>query len=242
MSESRGATDDATHDMTHDGHGVEVVGPRSSDVPWSIAAFATLAAGWYLLTTGRASASAAILLLVGGLAASGVALGGHRFGPATEGSLDLSARLGLGLLGGALGGLVVLLVRWLLVRLGIPAALGVTMTVSGSGPETLGHLAGAAVWGMALGVLYPRIPGLGGASRGAWFSLLPSLYLLLKVYPMDRGAGLFGVGLGALTFAFVIGLNLLWGALAGATIGWGATSNEAPVARPLADPGRDRDR
>ena len=224
-------------------------GPRtgSDDVPptgpdegrrtgplWSVAALLTLAAGALVLESGRGSPSVGILLLVAGLASAGVALGSARYGPPDEGPLDLSARLGLGLLGGLIGGGIVLAVRWALVSVGITGALGVTLDAMGTGAETLASLGAASLWGMVLGILFPRVPGLTGASRGAVFSLFPSLHLLLWVYPLDRGVGFFGVGLGALTFAFVIGLNLLWGMWTGATIAWGATSDEAPVARPLA--------
>lgn len=217
-------------------HGIETAAApeiRRSGPIWSLAALATLGAGALLLVTGTGSPSGGILLLVAGLASASVALGGQRYGPRVEGALDLSARLGLGLLGGLLGGFLALGARWILGALGITGALGVSLTALGTGPETLADLGAASLWGMVLGIFFPRLPGLTGASRGAIFSLIPSLYLLLKVYPFDRHLGFFGFGLGTLTFAFVIGLNLLWGMWAGATIAWGATSDEAPVAGSL---------
>jgi len=173
----------------------------------------------------------AILLLVVALAASGVLLGARR--PDRDGVLDLSARLGLGLLGGVLGGLVVVVVRGALVSLGLAEVMDVALSTGWTRADVLDVMGGAAVWGVVLGMLYPHIPGRSAASRGALFSLAPSLYALLKVYPIDRDAGVFGIDLGLFTFVFVIGLNLLWGAVAGATIGWGETAEEAPVAGPI---------
>ena len=197
---------------------------------WRVVSLACLAGGAYLISSGG-PVSGSILLLVIGLGATGVAIGAGDYGTRTEGPLDLSARLGLGLLGGALGGATVLITRWALVSLGIPEAMGVELTAvwSGSG-ALLADLGSATVWGMVLGIVYPHVPGLTGGGRGALFSLVSSLYVLLWVYP-GEGLGLFGVELGGLAFAFVIGLNAVWGAVTGSAIGWGETTEEAPVSR-----------
>jgi len=201
---------------------------------WRVVALGTAGAGIFLLTTGRATTSVGIMLLVVALAASGVLLGGTPYGPAQEGRLDLSARLGLGLLGGALGGLTVVAVRWLLSAIGVADLFGVRLGVGWSGPGFLAHLGTAAVWGMVLGILYPHLPGRTPAGKGAIFSLVPSLHLLLKVYPFDRGLGWFGFELGALTFLFVIGLNLFWGLVAGGAMGWGE-GDDGPVSRLISE-------
>ncbi len=65
------------------------------------------------------------------------------------------------------------------------------------------------------------------------FSVAPTLYLLFKVYPMDQNVGWMGIDLGTFTFLFVFVLNLVWGMVAGATIGWAEVSEERPVARPI---------
>jgi hypothetical protein len=49
--------------------------------------------------------------------------------------------------------------------------------------------------------------------RGALYSLLPSLVALVVVLPA-RGAGMWGLGLGALTPLFVLFVNAIWGVLA----------------------------
>lgn len=202
---------------------------------WRVASLATGGGGTFLLASGRGSTSLAILLVIVGLAGAGVLLGAGPYGPVVEGKLDLSARIGLGLLGGVLGALATVVTRALLVWLGVPAALDVILPSGWSALELASHVGSGAVWGMVLGLLYPYLPGTAPGGRGAWFSLVPSLYVLLKVYPIDRGMGLFGSGLGTWMFAFVLFLNLLWGAVTGATVGWGETSDEAPVDRPIGD-------
>jgi len=200
---------------------------------WRIIALGTGGAGAFLLATGRGSLTASVVLLIVALAASGVLLGGGPYGEAAEGRLDLSARLGLGLLGGVLGALASGLTLSVLLALGVPEALGVSLESVLADPGLISHIGSGAVWGMVLGILYADMPGAAPTARGALFSLVPTFYLLLKVYPVDRGLGYLGVDLGALTFVFVMGMNLLWGWIAGATIGWGETAEEAPVARPI---------
>lgn len=213
---------------------------REAEVPgssllWRAASVAPLAAGGFLLATGRGTVSGAVLLLIAGLATTGVLLGAGRYGPESEGVLDLSARVGLGLLGGLLGGLAVAVARWVVSSTGIDAAVGVDLPSVWTGAAMLSHLGAASVWGMVLGILYPHIPGVSPGSRGMRFSLVVSLYMLLKVYPIDLDAGWFGAGFGALTFLFVIVLNGLWGSVTGNAIGWGETDDEAPVARGIAE-------
>ncbi|WP_420634401.1 hypothetical protein [Candidatus Palauibacter sp.] len=211
----------------------DVVSPPGSAFVWRVGALASGAAGLFLLTTDGESVSLGILLLIVALAASGVLLGGGAHGPAVEGRLDLSARLGLGLLGGILAAVVSAAARTAVVEVGLTGALGVALTSAWTGPDFLSHLGSGAVWGMVLGVIYHALPGASPGARGVIFSLAPALYLLLKVYPADRGLGLFGLELGALTFVFVLGLNLVWGFVAGSVVGWGEAGDETPVARPI---------
>lgn len=188
----------------------------------------------YLLAEGSGRAlTLGVLLGVVALGASAVLLGRGAWGPGVEGRLDLSARLGLGLLGGALGALISRVTLWLLEAVDIPGALGVGPLSGGSGSGFLSHFGTGALWGMVLGVMFHQIPARGAAARGALFSLVPSLYLLLKVYPLDDGVGVFGTGLGALTFVFVLFLNVIWGLAVGSVLGWGERDDEAPVARPI---------
>lgn len=185
---------------------------------WRAISLVTAAGGAFLIGTGRGSLSGAILLLVVALAASGVLFGAGRHDPDSEGALDLSARLGLGLLGGMLGGVTVVVVGRALLLLGLTGAMYPALAPAWIQADLLGVMGGATIWGLVLGILYPHMPGTTGSARGTLFGVVPSLYVL------------FGVDPGLLTFVFVIGLTLLWGAVAGATIGWGETAEEAPVA------------
>lgn len=200
---------------------------------WRVLSLGTAAGGVYILATGRGSLSLGILVSIAALAAAGVLLGSGRFGPAEEGALDLSARLGLGLLGGLLGTVAAGLVRSVLLVLDLPRAFGVTLEAFLGPADVLAHYGSGALWGMVLGVLFHGVPASSGAGRGVLFSVVPSLYLLLKVYPIDRGLGPFGVELGGLLFLFVFVLNAVWGLIAGATVGWGERSEEAPVSRAI---------
>jgi len=175
-----------------------------------------------------------ILLLIGALAFTAVALAQGAYGPDREGPLDLSTRLGLGLLGGLLGALSVRLAIWLAARvallglLGIPLASWDDAVFLGLGP------AQAVLWGVAFGILYPFVPGSGFPAKGVLFGLLAGLYVLLKTLPLDVGGGWLGVGLAPLAFVPVVLFALVWGLACAATIEWGAGAGEAPVSRHLA--------
>ena len=191
----------------------------------------------YLLSTGSGrSITAGVLLGVVALAVSAVLFGSVAYGPSTEGRLDLSARLGLGFLGGGLGALASRLALWLLDAIGLREALGVAPMMVGPPAALAVHLGVGAVWGMVLGVVFFHVPAKTALGRGVLFSLVPSLYMLLKVYPVDYDVGIFGMELGALAFVFVFFLNLVWGSIAGVVVGWGDKPEEAPVARPIEAP------
>lgn len=202
----------------------------------AIAALGLAAAGAFLVRgDGVGSLAAAVLLFVAALALAAVALGGVPYGPEAEGRLDLSTRLALGLLGGFLGAVLAAVGQWALETLGIPGRLAVELPEAGAmGAPVLRLLQGAA-WGLVLGVLLPWVPGRGTLARGAAFSLVPSLYVLLVVFPTDLDAGLFGLELGALAFVFVLLLNALWGIVAAWTLGWGERTDLAPLWAPLGE-------
>ena len=115
-----------------------------------------LAGARLLITGGRSAITGGILLLIGALAAEAVAFGGRAWGPAVEGSLDLSSRLGLGVLGGILAGLFHALLTLFAGWTGIAALLG-------SGIEV--QLV-AADWIVGIGGIYPNnTAGFGGGSK-----------------------------------------------------------------------------
>jgi hypothetical protein len=187
-----------------------------------------------LLDTGaRVGIEGGIMLLVASLGLLAVAIGGRPYGPAVEGPLDLSARLGLGALGGALAGLVHGLLTEFAGIIGLTVLLGVGVDVDLSAGQYLVRALYGSAWGIAFGVLYPAIPGDGFAGKGTTFSLLPSLYTLFVVYPVFLGLGLLGVRQGFLTFSVVIVGNAAAGVVAAWVISWGARTDVAPVSAPL---------
>lgn len=177
--------------------------------------------------------SAGVLSGVVALAAAAVLLGGVPYGPEVEGRLGLSTRLALGLLGGVLGAVVSAAAEWAVGATGLAGALHVEI----GGPLTAEalalHLAAGGVWGLVLGVVFPAVPGGSAVARGAGFSLVPALWVLFKVFPIDRQVGILGYELGVLAFVFVLLFWLLWGVTAGRVFAWGARTPTGPLDRPL---------
>jgi hypothetical protein len=199
-----------------------------------IAALVSGLVGERLLETGsRLGISSGILLLVVMLACAAVAIGGRPFGPEAEGPLDLSARLGLGLLAGVLAGLFHGILTELNSVLSLSTALGASVDTDLSAAEWGFRALVGSVWGVIFGVFYPSVPGEGFVARGIVFSLLPSVYTLLLVYPVFMGVGVLGVSLGSLAWLFVLVGNGLAGVVAAAVIRWGEHTELAPVSRPL---------
>jgi len=190
--------------------------------------------GVRLLETGsRTGIEGGVLLLVAALGVLAVAIGGRPYGPAVEGSLDLSARLGLGVLGGVLAGLFHGLLTEVAGGVGLTLLLGVGVDVDLSAGQYLLRAMYGSVWGVAMGVLYPVLPGRGVAGKGATFSLLPTVYTLFVVYPVFLGLGLLGVRQGLLTFPLVLLGNALAAIIAAWVISWGGETDLAPVSDPL---------
>lgn len=200
----------------------------------SLVAGFCLLAGIQLVGSGDVTTVApAILLFAASLAATAVALGGRPYGPETEGPLDLSTRLAMGLLGGVLAGLV----HGLLTVIAAPAAgalaSGMDNSLGAEAWRTRVFLGG--LWGMGLGIFYFGIPGSDFVKRGLAFSLLPTMVTLLYVYPAVLGAGLFGVRLGSFVWAFVAVGNAIVAVLATAVIAWAGRTDLAPISRPLVE-------
>lgn len=221
-----------------------VVSAPGSAFPWRVGALAAGASGIVLLTTEGAPLTLAVLLLIAAFAAAGVLLGGGAYGAAAEGRLDLSARLGLGLLGGLLGAAVSAAARAVVATFGSIGALSMGLTSGWNGAEFLSHLGSGAVWGLMLGVLYPHLPG-SPASRGATFAVAPTLYVVIRLavgepaldfargdLPLVSALALYA-GRGVFAVFSILAVNALWGAIAGATLGWGEAGDETPVARPI---------
>lgn len=219
--------------MTDPGPDVE----NRESFPSSVALVLTivsLAVGLQLVAAGsRNAVGGGVLLLVAALAFTALTFAQGAYGPASEGALDLSARLGLGLLGGLLGALAVRITVWLTASIGVLDLLGLR-TGSWQDAIGLGLSAGPAVFGgIAFGVLYAYVPGSSYLSRGIVAGLAGAAYVLFKALPLDRQAGWLGLEYGALAFLAVALFGLVWGVACSATIAWGARGEEAPVSRHL---------
>lgn len=112
---------------------------------------------------------------------------------------------------GALGALVNSIAAWGFGAAHTTAAFGVALA-----PEfTPAWLYPRLVWGGLWGLLL-LIPGLDTRplTKGLLVSLAPTATQLFVVFPVLAGKGLLGLDLGALTPAFVVLFNVVWGAVA----------------------------
>jgi hypothetical protein len=109
---------------------------------------------------------------------------------------------------GAFGGLVNSLAVWVAGAYHLTARLGIEIAPA----LTPNWLYPRLVWGGLWGFLF-MLPLVRGHwwLRGIILSLLPTLFQLLYIFPYGAGRGLFGLGLGALTPAFVLVANAIWG-------------------------------
>lgn len=180
----------------------------------------------------RSGVTGGILLLVAALGLLAYGLGSPDYGPEREGPLDLSTRLAVGLLGGALGGLAYLAAAWAGGTVGIPELFGSGWQVR-LGPDGWGGAAlHGAVWGVLFGLVVRRLPGQDPVSQGLLFSLLPALWTGLVVFPgLQYGA--FGARLGALTMVPVVLYHLAWGLVVGSVLRWARETGYGPLSRPL---------
>ncbi|TFG63295.1 MAG: hypothetical protein E4H28_06600 [Gemmatimonadales bacterium] len=193
-------------------------------------------AGGRLLLAGTSSAiSAGVLLIVAALGGLGVALGSLPFGPSEEGPIDLSTRIGLGLLGGLLAGLLHGVMTEAAGWLGVASALGAGIDVDLSPMEWWNRSMLGSVWGLSMGLVWKFLPGPGHVLRGAAFGLLLALGQLFFVYPVRLGLGIAGVDVGLGVVPFVLFGMVVSGAVAGQVIGWGGRMDLAPLSAHLVD-------
>jgi hypothetical protein len=73
---------------------------------------------------------------------------------------------------------------------------------------------GTVVWGLLFVLLYGRLPGRNGPSKGMAFSVLAWLMMMVLAMPM-AGAGFFGLQLGMMAPVMTLMMHLIWGAVLG---------------------------
>ncbi len=216
------------------------ISPTSSpggvrSLPLAISVVLAIAGGRLLLVGSTSAVSAGVLLIVAALAGAGVALGSLPFGPGTEGPVDLSTRIGLGLLGGLLAGLLHGVMTEMAGWLGVASALGAGIDVNLSAAEWWSRSMLGSVGGLFLGLSWQFLPGRGNDQRGAAFGLLLAVWQLFFVYPFRLGLGVAGIDAGAGVVPLVLVGLIVSGALAGRIIGWGGKTSLAPLSAPLTD-------
>lgn len=191
-------------------------------------------AGWRLLMIGdRLALSGGILLLVAGLAAAGVALGGADYGAGREGRLDLSTRIGLGLLGGVLAGLLHGVLTETAGWAGLPALLGASVDVELSPFEWWQRTLLGGLWGLGFGILYPYVPGRSFARKGMLFGLVLAAWQLFYVYPVRLGLGMAGLQAGVGIPVLVILGTVLCTVVAASVVAWGGRAEGEPLSATL---------
>lgn len=183
----------------------------------------------------RTGVSGGVLLLVAALALLGVGIGrSEAVAGASDADrrLDLSTRLAVGLLGGALAGLVYVAVAWTGDLVGLPDLFGSRWAYRVDVARWGSRAATGAVWGVAFGLALPWLPGRDPRRQGPLFALIPALWVGLVTFPgLEFGA--FGHRLGVLTMVPVLLYHLVWGRVLGATLRWARETEHGPLSRPL---------
>jgi hypothetical protein len=192
-----------------------------------------LAGARLMISGGQSAITGGILLLIGALAAEAVAFGGRSWGPEVEGPLDLSSRLGLGVLGGILAGLFHALITQFAGWIDIAAWLGSGLEMQLSAADWGVRVLHGVAWGFVFGLTWRLLPGADFVGKALAFSLIVSAYVLLIRLPFFAGAGFLGVNLGLFTLVLVLVGNALAAVVAAAVIAWGARSPDRPVSQPL---------
>ena len=123
-------------------------------------------------------------------------------------------RLSILFAAGALGGLATAVAAWLAGDLGITASLGVKIKPALSAPAIYNKVTWGGIWSLLF--LLPFF-STSWWKRGLVFSLGPAAATLLYFMP-QKGLGMFGSELGALTPLAVLGFNIIWGLTTAASI------------------------
>lgn len=116
---------------------------------------------------------------------------------------------------GVLGALANSWLVWYLGRKGISQQFGIAIAPHWTRMFLYSRLVWGGLWGLLfLLPLWRSGFWIGVFSRGLFFSLVPSLFQLLYVFPVLQHKGLLGLQLGSLTPLYVVLMNLVWGVCA----------------------------
>lgn len=219
-------TDGTGADGSSSGRGVRTL-------PLAIAVVLGIAGARLLMLGTQAALSGGVLLLVGAMGAAGVALGSGSYGSSVEAAPDLSTRLGLGVLGGVLAGLLHGMLTVVVGWLGVPVLLSGGIDVELSALEWWSRAAGGGLLGLTLGALYHVLPGRTFLGRGAAFGLLLAAWQLFVVYPFRLGLGIAGLDAGWGVVPLVVLGAVVAGVVAAWTVAWGGRPRDEPLSAPL---------
>lgn len=222
--------------MTEGTASAESAAPARATVhvlPLAIAAVLGIAGARLLLLGDRLALTGGVMLCVAGLAAGAVGVGSTPYGAGIEGRLDLSTRLGLGLLGGLLAGLghgvLTLVAGWL----DLPGLLGAGLDLHLTAISWWNRAVTGAIWGLALGAVYPILPEGSFVKRGGTFGLLLALFQLFYVYPFRFDLGLAGLDLGWGVVPLVGVGTIVAGVLAAWPLAWAERGTDGSPSEPL---------
>ncbi|MBD3245535.1 MAG: hypothetical protein GF333_00805 [Candidatus Omnitrophica bacterium] len=133
---------------------------------------------------------------------------------------DVIRRVSITFTAGLVGGLANRLAIWIFGITGVTGALGVQFAP----PLNVTFVYPGLIWGGIWGLIF-LIPLMRErwVIRGFVYSILPSLVMLLVIFPFRMDQGMWGVQLGALMPVMVFFFNAIWGIVAA---GWCRVSGE----------------
>ena len=108
---------------------------------------------------------------------------------------------------GALGGLVLFAFLWVIGTIGIPQAIGINLPVNVAKAYLYNRIVWGGIWGFIFLIPWKQSWWI----RGLVFSVAPSVVQMVVIFPLATPAGMFGLGLGALTPLLVLVANGVWG-------------------------------
>lgn len=207
--------------------------PAVRTLPLAIAVVLGIAGARLLMLGTQAGVSGGVLLMVGAIGAGGVALGSGSYGAGVESSPDLSTRLGLGVLGGVLAGLLHGVLTTVVGWLGVPVLLSAGIDVELSALEWWSRVALGGLLGLTLGAVYQLFPGRTFLGRGTAFGLLLAAWQLFFVYPFRLGLGIAGLDAGWGVVPLVVLGTVICGVVAAWVVAWGGRPRDEPLSAPL---------
>jgi len=202
-------------------------------LPLAIGVVLGIAGVRLLLIGGQVAISGGVLLAVGAIAAAGVAFGGRADGASVEAQPDLSSRIGLGLLGGVLAGLLHGTLTAVAGWWGVAALLGAGIDVELSTFDWWNRAALGGLLGIGLGFVYPLLAGESFIGKGAWAGLLLAAWQLFYVYPFLLGLGPAGIDAGWGVAPLVVVCAVIAGVAAAWLVAWGGRQRDEPLSAPL---------